>query len=71
MDLYRFQTRSDLTDPTGFNQTNVGQFLGTITINQAGDVNFSAVPEPSTYAMFGLATLVVGFAIARRRKSQA
>lgn len=71
MDLYRFQTRSDLTDPTGFNQTNVGQFLGTITINQTGDVNFSAVPEPSTYAMFGLAALVVSFVIARRRKSQA
>jgi len=70
LDLYRFQTRSDLTDPTGFNQTNVGQFLGTITINQAGDVNFSAVPEPSTYAMFGLAAVVIGLVIKRRRAAQ-
>lgn len=70
LDLYRFQTRSDLADPTGFNQTNVGQFLGTITINQAGDVNFSAVPEPSTYAMFGLAAVVIGFVIKRRRAAQ-
>lgn len=70
LDLYRFQTRSDIADPTGFNQTNVGQFLGTITINQAGDVNFAAIPEPSTYAMLGLAAVVIGFVIKRRRAAQ-
>jgi len=70
LDLYRFQTRSDVADPTGFNQTNVGQFLGTITINQAGDVNFAAVPEPSTYALLGLGAVVVGLVIKRRRSAQ-
>lgn len=45
-------------------------YLGSITIGSNGDVNFVAVPEPSTYALLALAGAVVFIAV-RRRKAQA
>jgi len=70
LDLYRIQTRNDVAGQYGFGAAvNSGSYLGTLTINQAGDVNFSAVPEPSTYALAAIATGVMA-AIARRRKAR-
>jgi len=43
-------------------------YLGTVTIGSNGDVNFAAVPEPSTYALIAL-TGVLYFFVNRRRKS--
>lgn len=47
-----------------------GYYLGSVTLSSNGDVNFVAVPEPSTYALLALAGAVVTIAI-RRRKLQA
>lgn len=46
--------------------TGLGQFQGTFTINNSGQVSFVAVPEPSTYALLGLGA-IVGFIAYRRR----
>jgi hypothetical protein len=46
-------------------------YLGTITLSSDGDVNFAAVPEPSTYALLALAAAGLGAHIIRRRKRQA
>jgi hypothetical protein len=71
LDLYRVQYRNDIAGQSGFGEaTNVGKFLGTITINQSGDLGYlAAIPEPSTYAL--LVILGVGaFFIARRRNAK-
>jgi hypothetical protein len=69
LDLYRIQTRNDVSGQYGFGApVNEGSYLGTLTINQAGDVNFNAVPEPSTYALIAL-TGVLYFIVNKRRKS--
>ena len=69
LDLYRIQTRNDVAGQFGFGEAvNSGNYLGTLTINQAGDVNFSAVPEPSTYALIAL-TGILYFFVNKRRKA--
>lgn len=46
---------------------NVGQFQGTFTLDNSGVLTFTAVPEPSTFAMFGSGLLALA-AIRRFKK---
>ena len=48
--------------------TNSQTLLGSVNIDTAGIVTVTAVPEPSTYALMGLATLAVLIAVTRRNK---
>lgn len=69
LDLYRLQNRNDVAGQSGFGEAlRQGDYLGTLTINQAGQVGFAAVvPEPSSAALLGLAA--IGFLSRRRRQS--
>lgn len=69
LDLFRLQTRNDITGQYGFGEEmNTGALLGTLTINQAGEIGFLAVPEPSTAGMLAVASVA---AFTRRRKRRA
>lgn len=46
------------------------QFVGTLAVYQDGQVTFTVIPEPSTYAII-LGALTVGFVALRRRFSRA
>lgn len=71
LDLYRIQAKNNLTQVGNGEALRVGTYEGTITLDNTGSVSFQAVPEPSTYALFGISALVIGFAVARRRKVNA
>ncbi len=50
-----------------FSPSVAPEFLGTISLDTLGNLTYTVIPEPSTYAMIlGVATL--GFAAIRRRK---
>jgi len=75
VDLYRVlhtNVGADLT--AGLSAGNAivgtGQYIGSFTLSSTGDVRMDAVPEPSTYALLGLAG-VVFMAVLRRRGAQA
>ncbi len=44
-------------------------FLGTVALSGNGDIHFIAVPEPSTFALLGLAGLAAAATAARRRRA--
>ncbi len=48
-----------------------GYYLGTVTLSSNGDVNFVAVPEPSTYALLALSGIAIFIAVRRRKAQQA
>lgn len=54
LDLFRVQFRNDIAGQAGFGDpTQIGKFLGTITIDSTGEVGFTAaaVPEPTATLM--------------------
>jgi hypothetical protein len=71
LDLYRVQYRNDIAGQYGFGApTQTGEYLGTITVNSAGDVGYlKAVPEPGSTAFIGLG--VAGMLLAGRRHRRA
>ena len=74
LDLYRIQERNNVTNQYGFGEaTGIGEYLGSIVIDQAGNVSFivnaETVPEPSSAALLGVAGALV--LAVRRRRAQA
>ncbi|MEI8312187.1 MAG: PEP-CTERM sorting domain-containing protein [Verrucomicrobiota bacterium] len=65
VDLYRVLNSTSGASPTG--PLRSGSYEATILINQSGQVSVSAVPEPSTYALFGLGAGAIVFAVRRRQ----
>lgn len=76
LDLYRYLQTTTGASPTG--AAKEGLYLNSIVIDQSGNlsaiVNSAAVPEPSTFAMAGIAAIAAiaaGFAAYRRKKVSA
>jgi len=71
LDLWRIQAKNAVAGQVGFGEAlRVGTYEGTVSVNTSGQVSFTAVPEPSTYALMGLSALVIGFFIRRHRRAQ-
>lgn len=67
LDLYRILGRDDVTNQVG-GPLKEGTYEGTVVIDSAGNVSFTAaVPEPSTWLLFGLGTAWVLYGMRRRR----
>jgi len=68
LDLYRIQYRNDIPGQFGLGDPNFqGSYQGTILIDSLGNTSFIVVPEPSTYALLGLAAVLAGVIAWRQR----
>ena len=68
LDLFRIQARNNISGQVGNGETNrLGTYEGTFTVGTDGSVSFTAVPEPSTYALIAL-TGILYFFVNKRRK---
>lgn len=68
LDLFRIQARNNVSSQVGNGQTNrLGTYEGTFTVGTDGSVSFTAVPEPSTYALIALTGLLYFFVNKRRK----
>jgi hypothetical protein len=72
LDLYRLQPYGNIVGQVGQGLANrASTYEGSFALDSAGDISFvssAAVPEPSTYAMCGIAALAAGIFAYRRRK---
>ena len=72
LDLYRIQPYNNISGQVGQTETaRLGTYEGSFALDSAGDISFissAAVPEPSTYAMCGIAVVAAGIFAYRRRK---
>jgi hypothetical protein len=70
-DLYRIEGKSGVAGSfdDGLAVRN-GLYLGTVTLNSAGDVSFQTVPEPSSALLCGLGLAVVLYSVRRSRTAQ-
>ena len=67
LDLYRILARTDVANQVSGPQYK-GTYEGSAVIDSAGNVSFiAAVPEPSTWLLFGLGTAWVLYGMRRRR----
>ncbi len=70
LDLYRIQAKNAILGQVGFGEAvREGTYEGTVSVGTDGQVSFTAVPEPSTYALMGLSALVIGFVVRRRAQN--
>jgi hypothetical protein len=70
LDLYRIVARTGLAGQAADDVLRTGSYEGTVTIGTTGEVSFiaNAVPEPSSFALTGLAA---GALLLRRRRRSA
>jgi len=66
-DLYLLKGLNDSSLP---GVAGVSGLQGTLAVSSTGDITFTVIPEPSTYAII-LGALTVGFVALRRRFSRA
>ena len=72
LDLYRLQPYGNISGQVGFGlAARASTYEGSFALDGNGDISFvssAAVPEPSTYAMCGIAAVAAGIFAYRRRK---
>jgi len=73
LDLYRLQPFGNVVGQVGYTGTSArsSSYEGSFALDGNGDISFvssAAVPEPSTYAMCGIAAVAAGILAYRRRK---
>jgi hypothetical protein len=66
LDLYRIAAVANKTNQINGTQIGYGDYEGTVSVNSAGLVSFTTVPEPSAFALTGLAAASL---VLRRRRS--
>jgi hypothetical protein len=71
LDLFRVQARNNIAGQFGQGEPiRAGDYLGTFTIDQGGQLSYLAIPEPSSLALLALSAGLAG-TIRRRHKTAA